>query len=73
MNEDEYGLLNWDWIGENSPMLATQTEPEWVLDRLCESLIRYVSTQVSHAAGDGDGADAEEVTLQKERDIGLDE
>ncbi|KAJ6071539.1 hypothetical protein N7499_009553 [Penicillium canescens] len=73
MNEDEYGLLNWDWIGENSPMLATQTEPEWVLDRLCESLIRYVSTQVSRAAGDGDGADSEEVTLQKERDIGLDE
>ncbi|THC92962.1 hypothetical protein EYZ11_007553 [Aspergillus tanneri] len=35
--EDEYGILNWDWIGEDSPMLAPQTEPEWVLDRLCES------------------------------------
>jgi potassium channel subfamily K len=69
-------LLNWDWIGENSPMLATQTEPEWVLDRLCESLIRYVSTQESRGAGDsggGDGGESEEVTLQKERDIGLDE
>lgn len=76
MDEDEYGLLNWDWIGENSPMLATQTEPEWVLDRLCESLIRYVSTQESRGAGDsggGDGGESEEVTLQKERDIGLDE
>jgi potassium channel subfamily K len=73
MNEDEYGLLNWDWIGENSPMLASQSEPEWVLDRLCESLIRFVSTLESRAAGDGDGADPEEVTLQKERDIGLDE
>ncbi|KAJ5757600.1 uncharacterized protein N7511_006294 [Penicillium nucicola] len=75
MDEDEYGLLNWDWIGENSPMLATQTEPEWVLDRLCESLIRYVSTQESRAAADGNGgaADLEEVTLKKERDIGLDD
>ncbi|OQD86573.1 hypothetical protein PENANT_c007G07378 [Penicillium antarcticum] len=78
MDEDEYGLLNWDWIGENSPMLATQTEPEWVLDRLCESLIRYVSTQESRNAGeekeeDGGGADSEEVTLKKEGDIGLED
>ncbi|KAJ5325587.1 hypothetical protein MYU51_000367 [Penicillium brevicompactum] len=69
LDEDEYGLLNWDWIGENSPMLAKQTEPEWVLDRLCESLIRYVSTQEDRAAG----AELEEPTLKKERDIGLDE
>ncbi|CAG8123330.1 unnamed protein product [Penicillium olsonii] len=68
LNEDEYGLLNWDWIGENSPMLAKQTEPEWVLDRLCESLVRYVSTQEDRAAG----AESEEPTLRKERDIGLD-
>ncbi|KAK4870663.1 hypothetical protein LT330_005011 [Penicillium expansum] len=71
-DEDEFGLLNWDWIGENSPMLAKQTEPEWVLDRLCESLIRYVSTQDS--PGVGGGADStEEPTLRKERDIGMDE
>ncbi|KAL2827233.1 hypothetical protein BDW59DRAFT_171515 [Aspergillus cavernicola] len=43
--EDEYGVLNWDWIGERSPLLAEKTEPEWVLDRLCESLVRYVSMQ----------------------------
>ncbi|KGO77616.1 Ion transport 2 [Penicillium italicum] len=71
-DEDEYGILNWDWIGESSPMLAKQTEPEWILDRLCESLIRYVSTPESRAVGDG--ADlTEEPTLRKERDIGLDE
>ncbi|CAI7670770.1 unnamed protein product [Penicillium crustosum] len=72
-DEDEYGLLNWDWIGENSPMLAKQTEPEWVLDRLCESLIRYVSTQEESRAVRG-GADlSEEPTLRKERDIGIGE
>lgn len=71
--EDEYGLLNWDWIGENSPLLAKQTEPEWVLDRLCESLIRYVSTQEERRAVRDDLDLTEEATLRKERDIGLDE
>ncbi|KAL2831585.1 hypothetical protein BJY01DRAFT_226597 [Aspergillus pseudoustus] len=42
LEEDEYGMLSWDWIGESSPLLAEKTEPEWVLDRLCESLVRYV-------------------------------
>ncbi|KAF3027962.1 Potassium channel [Penicillium rubens] len=72
-DEDEYGLVNWDWIGENSPMLAKQTEPEWVLDRLCESLIRYVSTQEESRAVGGGTDLTEEPTLRKERDIGLDE
>ncbi|KAI8624287.1 hypothetical protein F5Y19DRAFT_467913 [Xylariaceae sp. FL1651] len=39
--EEEEGLVEWDWIGEDSPMLAESTESEWVLDRLCESLHRY--------------------------------
>ncbi|KAI9373826.1 hypothetical protein BJX61DRAFT_532876 [Aspergillus egyptiacus] len=45
LTEDEYGLLHWDWIGEDSPLLAEQTEPEWVFDRLCESLLRYLAGQ----------------------------
>ena len=44
--EEEEGLIEWDWIGENSPMLAEQSESEWVLDRLCESLHRYMNKQV---------------------------
>lgn len=39
--EEEEGLVEWDWIGEDSPMLADISESEWVLDRLCESLNRY--------------------------------
>ncbi|KAI0600957.1 hypothetical protein F4775DRAFT_608043 [Biscogniauxia sp. FL1348] len=39
--EEEEGLVEWDWIGEDSPMLSDSTEAEWVLDRLCESLDRY--------------------------------
>lgn len=75
VDEDEYGVLNWDWIGENSPMLAHQSEPEWVLDRLCESLIRYISTQEQARASAQDrGEDAvEEPTMRKERDLGIEE
>ena len=44
-HEDEHGLIKWDWIGENSPMMAGKSEPEFVLDRLCESLGRYAGAQ----------------------------
>ncbi len=44
--EEELGLIEWDWIGEDSPMLAQSSESEWVLDRLCESLDRYMRKQV---------------------------
>lgn len=71
-DEDEYGVVNWDWIGENSPMVAEQTEPEWVFDRLCESLMRYLDKHVS--SGDGkDNEEEEDAVLKKERDIGLQE
>lgn len=44
--EEERGeedLVEWDWIGEDSPMMAFgKSEPEFVLDRLCESMVRYL-------------------------------
>ena len=40
--EDSEGIVEWDWIGEDSPMMAEASESEWVLDRLCESMDRYV-------------------------------
>lgn len=43
--EEEDGIVEWDWIGDNSPMLADMTESEWILDRLCESLNRYTRKQ----------------------------
>ncbi|CAD6449435.1 e81b35ae-da43-46ea-9648-487375b6f3e0 [Sclerotinia trifoliorum] len=43
--EDDEGLVEWDWIGEDSPMLADVSETEWILDRLCESLNRYTRRQ----------------------------
>lgn len=52
--EEEYGLIEWDWIGENSPMLAEESESEWLLDRLCESLNRYMMKQHQrHCHGHG--------------------
>jgi potassium channel subfamily K len=77
LDENEYGLIEWDWIGEDSPMLAEQTEPEWVLDRLCESLLRFMASGGHIDMADGaDGADdegGEEAVLKKQRDIGLEE
>ncbi|KAK4202840.1 hypothetical protein QBC40DRAFT_338077 [Triangularia verruculosa] len=39
------GQTEWDWIGADSPLLADVTEAEWVLDRLCESLGRWMRRQ----------------------------
>lgn len=41
-DEEEEGLIEWDWIGEDSPMMRQETEAEFVLDRLCESMGRYI-------------------------------
>ena len=43
--ESDERVLHWDWIGEDSPLLANIIEAEWVLDRLCESLDRYLRRQ----------------------------
>ncbi|KAI9706965.1 MAG: Potassium channel [Bogoriella megaspora] len=45
-DEEEEGLIDWDWIGEESPMMSGQTEAEFVLDRLCESMTRYIRHQI---------------------------
>ena len=60
--EELEGIVVWDWIGEDSPMLADQSESEWVLDRLCESLNRYmrkqgISGSVENGNDDGAGKD----------------
>jgi len=41
------GLIEWDWLGEDSPMMAEMTEPEWLLDRLVESMARYTRNIVA--------------------------
>ncbi|KAF2207530.1 hypothetical protein CERZMDRAFT_6163, partial [Cercospora zeae-maydis SCOH1-5] len=39
---DDDDLIEWDWLGDRSPMMADKSEAEFVLDRLCESFARYV-------------------------------
>jgi potassium channel subfamily K len=59
--EEETGLIEWDWIGEDSPMMTNQSEPEFLLDRLTESLARYMrraerrSTHAFHPRHDRTG------------------
>ena len=55
--------LNWDWIGESSPLLSNQSEAEFVLDRLLESLLKYSRIlgnqhKVHRARSSGRGAGA---------------
>lgn len=38
--EEAEGLVDWDWIGADSPLMSGMTESEWLLNRLCESLVR---------------------------------
>lgn len=68
--EDEDGLVKWDWIGENSPMMAGKSEPEFVLHRLCESMSRYARLQAEHFVAAFSASDAPRNDLgimQKER------
>lgn len=39
-DDEEEGLVNWDWLGEHSPMVSGVSESEWLIERLCESLVR---------------------------------
>jgi potassium channel subfamily K len=48
-DEDE-GMTEWDWLAENSPMMSEQGEAEFVLERLCESLVRYLRRNPPHEA-----------------------
>jgi potassium channel subfamily K len=49
IEEEEEGMVEWDWIGEDSPMMSLQTESQFVHDRLCESLVRYLKRNPPHA------------------------
>ena len=53
-DEDQEGVVEWDWLDENSPMLSQQSESEWVLDRLCESLLRLLRKNNMGSAVDPD-------------------
>jgi potassium channel subfamily K, other eukaryote len=46
--EADEGMIEWDWLAENSPMMAEYTEAEFVLERLCESLVRYLRRNPPH-------------------------
>lgn len=41
-DRDESTIVDWDWLGESSPMATGQSEPQWVINRLSESLLRHL-------------------------------
>jgi potassium channel subfamily K len=64
-DEDE-GLVEWDWIGEDSPMMTRGSEAEFVLDRLWESLQRYVKRSATKLE-ELDGKKSESETSSRRR------
>jgi potassium channel subfamily K len=45
--EEEEGLVDWDYLGEDSPLISGGGESEWLLQRLTEALVR-VERRVEH-------------------------
>nr|POE94390.1 hypothetical protein CFP56_16630 [Quercus suber] len=59
-DEAEEGLIEWDWIGEDSPMMSQGSEAEFVMERLLESMARYIRGRADPARdGDGGGGGGE--------------
>lgn len=63
--ESEEGMIEWDWIGDDSPMLADKGEPEWVLDKLCDSLDRFIRRNYGP---DGNANNATTQTTRQDED-----
>jgi potassium channel subfamily K len=63
-NEEDEGLIQWDWLAENSPMMAQENESEFVLERLCESLVRYLRRNPPQAAFAGTVREKGEAALR---------
>jgi potassium channel subfamily K len=59
---DQDGMIEWDWIGEHSPLMAQQSEAAFVLDRLCESMTRYVrKMEAIYLTKNGEKSEEEDV------------
>lgn len=69
-DDEEDEMIEWDWIGEDSPMVAGMSEPEFVLERLCESMRRYIRKKEKALIG-GQEIHGEVNSLEKSRhDVG---
>ena len=68
LEEEEEGVVDWDWLEPSSPMLSEQTEAEWVLDRLCESLLRLIKKHKLGEKSDGEMSDGEMIDVKKRSD-----
>ena len=55
LKQDKYqdDPSQWDWIGEGSPLMSNQSEAEFVLDKLCMSLLRLSKNDQYHENNNG--------------------
>ena len=62
--EESESLVDWDWIGSDSTLMSGLSEPEWLLNRLCESLVRLEKKKEAWTPGDRrDRVGVEDATL----------
>ncbi|KAJ3454212.1 hypothetical protein MRS44_018106 [Fusarium solani] len=49
-DEDSDKELTWSWVGDRSPLMGSQEESEWILDRLIDRLRESLSAEAAAAA-----------------------
>jgi potassium channel subfamily K len=67
--DEDDGLVEWDWIGEDSPMMTRGSEAEFVLDRLWESLQRYVKRSATKLENLDDKKSESEASSRRRRPV----
>lgn len=60
---DEEGLVDRDRIGSNSPLMSGLSESEWLLNKLCESLLRLERMKEVVRRSDWDGNEVKGVNV----------
>jgi potassium channel subfamily K, other eukaryote len=43
--EEDEEIKQWSWLGNRSPLMGDKGEPEWVLERLCQTLEKEMKAQ----------------------------
>jgi potassium channel subfamily K len=66
--EDDEGLVEWDWIGADSPLLSGMGESQWLLNKLCEALVRVERRKEAKCRGDSIRARPESIRTRPRDD-----
>lgn len=66
-NESAHGQTQWSWVGARSPLMGSQEEAEWILEKLTQKLTQELKA-VRNRKQQGGGEDERDGNAEKERD-----